>query len=124
LSRRPPRRPLEHQARERLIDTFIIGGRLYAFRQAPNKSFKQLTREAFEAVINDASLDDGNAIENIYFANVKMDAFEQPNIRGQVCFMDLVHCPDGCSQAPARSAQRRRAAGQGARPQGYEVGSP
>ena len=45
-------------------------------------------------MINDARLDDGNAIENIYFANVKMDAFEQPNIRGQVCFMDLVHWPD------------------------------
>ena len=30
----------------------------------------------------------------------------------------------GCSQAAARSTQRRRAAGQRARPQGYEVGSP
>jgi len=73
------------------MDTFIIGSACTHFGKHPNKSFKQLTREAFEAVINDARLDDGDAIESIYFANVKMDMVEQSNIRGQVCFMDLVH---------------------------------
>ena len=43
------------------MDSFIIGAACTHFGKHPNKSFKQLTREAFEAVINDACLDDGNA---------------------------------------------------------------
>ncbi|MDO8705627.1 MAG: thiolase family protein [Sulfuricaulis sp.] len=72
------------------MDVYVIGTACTAFGKFPNKSFKQLTREVYTELLEDAGMDDGDRIQTSWFANVKMEMFKQPNIRGQVCFSELV----------------------------------
>ncbi len=72
------------------MDVYVIGTACTAFGKFPNKSFKQLTREVYLPLLADAGLDNGDRIDTSWFANVKMEMFKQPNIRGQVCFSELV----------------------------------
>lgn len=71
-------------------DVFIIGTSCTRFGKQPEASFKDLTREAYLAVLHDAGLDDGGAIANAWFGNCGMGSWGQRNIRGQVCFTPLV----------------------------------
>ena len=71
-------------------EVFIIGAACTAFGKQPEKSFKALTRDAYLAVLADAGLARGDAIENAWFGNCGMGSFGQRNIRGQVCFTPLV----------------------------------
>jgi acetyl-CoA acetyltransferase len=71
-------------------DVFVIGVSCTAFGRRPEASFKDLTREAVEAVLADAGLDDGGRIESAWFGNCGMDRWGQSNIRGQVCMVPLV----------------------------------
>ncbi|WP_077001708.1 thiolase family protein [Variovorax sp. KK3] len=73
-----------------MTDVYVIATACTPFGKYPNKSFKQLTREVYTALLADAGLADGERIETSWFANVKMEMFKQPNIRGQVCFSELV----------------------------------
>lgn len=73
-----------------MSDVYIIGVSCTPFAKRPDTSFKELSREAYESVLADAGLDDGSAIESSWFGNCGMDKFDQPNIRGQVCFTPLV----------------------------------
>lgn len=72
------------------MDVFLIGTSCTAFGKYPDKTFKQLTREAFIPLLEDAGLEDGKDIDSIYFSNVKMEMFDQPSIRGQVCLDEMV----------------------------------
>ncbi len=72
------------------MDAYIIGTACTRFAKRPDTSFKELTREVFLAVLEDAALDDGGPIENTWFGNCRMDMFGQPSIRGQVCLQPLV----------------------------------
>lgn len=71
-------------------DAFIIGTSCTRFGKQPDTSFKDLTREAYEAVLRDAGLADGGAIGHAWFGNCGMGSWGQRNIRGQVCFTPLV----------------------------------
>ncbi|MEI7446323.1 MAG: thiolase family protein [Burkholderiales bacterium] len=73
-----------------MSDVFVIGVSCTAFGRRPEASFKDLTREAVEAVLADAGLDDGGRIESAWFGNCGMDRWGQSNIRGQVCMVPLV----------------------------------
>ncbi len=73
-----------------MSDVYVIGVSCTPFAKRPDASFKDLAREAYEAVLRDAGLDDGGRIESSWFGNCGMDKFGQPNIRGQVCFTPLV----------------------------------
>ncbi|MFZ4758643.1 MAG: thiolase family protein [Burkholderiaceae bacterium] len=73
-----------------MSDVYVIGVSCTAFGKRPDASFRDLTREAYEAVLRDAGMDDGGAIESSWFGNCGMGAFGQQNIRGQVCFTPLV----------------------------------
>lgn len=73
-----------------MTDVFVIGTACTAFGKLPDRSFKDLTREVYLAVLADAGLDDGGAIEGAWFGNCGMGTFGQRNIRGQVCFTPLV----------------------------------
>jgi acetyl-CoA acetyltransferase len=73
-----------------MSDVYVIGVSCTAFGKRPEATFKDLARESYEAVLRDAGLDDGGAIESSWFGNCGMDKFGQPNIRGQVCFTPLV----------------------------------
>ena len=71
-------------------DAFIIGAYSTEFRKWPDRSIKDLAREAYENVLRDAGLDDGAAIECAWFGNCGMWVEGQGSIRGQVCFAPLV----------------------------------
>ena len=69
---------------------WLIGTACTRFAKRPAVGFKDLTREAYLAVLADAGLADGGAIENAWFGNCGMGTWGQRNIRGQVCFTPLV----------------------------------
>ena len=69
---------------------YLIGTACTPFGKQPQASFKDLTRQAYLAVLADAGLDDGGAIANAWFGNCGMGSWGQRNIRGQVCFTPLV----------------------------------
>lgn len=71
-------------------DAWIIGTSCTRFGKQPGASFKDLTREAYLAVLADAGFSDGGQIGNAWFGNCGMAQFGQGNIRGQVCFTPLV----------------------------------
>lgn len=71
-------------------DAWIIGTSCTRFGKQPARSFKDLTREAYLAVLADAGFSDGGQIGNAWFGNCGMAQFGQGNIRGQVCFTPLV----------------------------------
>ena len=73
-----------------MTDAYLIGTSCTRFGKQPGASFKDLTRQAYLAVLADAGLADGGAIANAWFGNCGMGSWGQRNIRGQVCFTPLV----------------------------------
>jgi acetyl-CoA acetyltransferase len=71
-------------------DVYVIGAYSTQFKKWPEKSHKDLTRDAYLGVLADAGLPNGDAIQFAWFGNCGMAAWGQPNIRGQVCFIPLV----------------------------------
>lgn len=71
-------------------DAFIIGAFSTRFQKWPDKSFKDLTREAYLGTLADAGMDNGDDIEFGWFGNCGMWLAGQGSIRGQVCFTPLV----------------------------------
>ncbi len=71
-------------------DAYIIGTHSTRFQKWPDKSFKQLTREAYLGALGDADMADGDDIEFAWFGNCGMWLQGQGSIRGQVCFTPLV----------------------------------
>ncbi len=71
-------------------DAFVLGVGSTTFGKHVDRSFKELTGEVYEAVLADAGLDDGGAIEQAWFGNCAMDHFGQSSIRGQVCLAPQV----------------------------------
>ena len=71
-------------------DAYLIGTSCTRFGKQPDTSFKDLTREAYLAVLHDAGLADGDRIGHAWFGNCGMGTWGQPNVRGQVCFTPLV----------------------------------
>lgn len=72
-------------------DVWIIGAYSTAFGKYPDRTFKDLTREAYLAVLADAGLGDGDAIEFAYVGNcLAGPGFGQDCIRGQSWTLELV----------------------------------
>lgn len=71
-------------------DVYIIGVSCTPFGKQPERSFKDLTRQAYLEVLADAGMADGGRIGQAWFGNCGMGSFGQRNIRGQVCFTPLV----------------------------------
>ncbi len=71
-------------------DVYLIGVSCTPFGKQANRSFKDLTRQAYLEVLADAGLSSGDRIEQAWFGNCGMGTFGQRNIRGQVCFTPLV----------------------------------
>jgi len=69
---------------------YVIGVSCTPFKKQPERSFKDLTRQAYLEVLSDAGLQSGERIEQAWFGNCGMGTFGQRNIRGQVCFTPLV----------------------------------
>src|SRR5438067_9547715 len=71
-------------------DAYLLGAYSTPFRKWPEKSFKDLTRDAYLGVLADAAMPDGDQIEFAWFGNCGMHTWGQSSIRGQVCFVPLV----------------------------------
>ncbi|MEH6547145.1 MAG: hypothetical protein V7701_11980, partial [Sneathiella sp.] len=72
-------------------DAYIIGAFSTPFEKMPEKSFKDLTREAYLGVLEDVGVQVSDDIEQAYFGNCGMGTFGQACIRGQVSFTPLVN---------------------------------
>jgi len=73
-----------------MTDVYIIGSYSTQFKKWPEKSFKELTRDAYLGVLKDAGFANGDEIEFAWFGNCFMGYWNQMAIRGQVCFVPLV----------------------------------
>lgn len=71
-------------------DAYIIGAFSTQFGKWSEKSFKDLTREAYLGALADAGMPDGDEIQFAWFGNCGMAGWGQSSIRGQVCFIPLV----------------------------------
>jgi acetyl-CoA acetyltransferase len=69
---------------------YLIGGYSTVFGRHPDRSHKDLVREAYEGALRDAGLADGNAFDAAYFGNATMYVDHQPNVAGQICMTGLV----------------------------------
>lgn len=69
---------------------YVIGAFTTPFRRWPEKSLKQLTRDAYVGVLRDAGLNGGVSIASGWFGNCVMQYWGQSMIRGNVCFTPLV----------------------------------
>ncbi len=77
-----PRRPAE--------DVWIVGAASTRFERAPEKSHRDLAREAYCGALADAGLETGAEIGFGWFSNCGMWVDGQASIRGQVLFAPLV----------------------------------
>ena len=73
-----------------MSDVYVIGVSCTPFGKQADKTFKDLTRDAFMGLISDTGADVAQQIEQAWFGNCGMGTFGQRNIRGQVCFTPLV----------------------------------
>jgi acetyl-CoA acetyltransferase len=73
-----------------VTDAFVIGSYSTAFGRFPERSLKDLTREAYLGALADARLADGGNIGMAWFGNCGMWTDGQGSIRGQVCLTPLV----------------------------------
>jgi acetyl-CoA acetyltransferase len=73
-----------------VTDAYIIGSYSTAFGKFPERSVKDLTREAYLGVLADAGLSNGDDIGMAWFGNCGMWTDGQGSIRGQVCLTPLV----------------------------------
>jgi acetyl-CoA acetyltransferase len=71
-------------------EVFIVGSFCTAFQKWPDKSLKDLTREAYLGVLKDAQLENGSEISGAWFGNCFGYYWGQACIRGNVCFIPLV----------------------------------
>jgi acetyl-CoA acetyltransferase len=71
-------------------DVYIVGAYSTTFKKWPEKTFKDLTEDAYIGVLKDAGMVDGRDIEFAYFGNCGMHHWGQGMIRGQTCFIPLV----------------------------------
>jgi acetyl-CoA acetyltransferase len=69
---------------------YILGVHSTPFKRWPDKSFKQLTREAYLGALADAGLEGCPPIEAAWFGNCLMHYWGQVSARGNVCFIPLV----------------------------------
>ncbi len=73
-----------------MTDAWIVGASSTRFERAPEKSYRDLAREAYCAALADAGMEAGDAIEFGWFSNCGMWVDGQASIRGQVLFTPLV----------------------------------
>jgi len=72
-------------------DVYVIGSYSTRFKKWLDKSMKDLTRDTYLGVLEDAEMKDGRDIEFAWFGNCAMGTlWNQHNVRGHVCMSPLV----------------------------------
>lgn len=70
-------------------DVFILGIYSTPAGRFLERSPKDLVREAYLGALKDAGID-GRAIGHVWFSNMMLDFWGQPNVKGQVCLLPLL----------------------------------
>ncbi|HKS71553.1 MAG TPA: thiolase family protein, partial [Terriglobales bacterium] len=70
-------------------DVFIVGAYSTPTGRFFDRSPKDLVREAYLGALEDAGLE-GGAIGHVWFSNMMLDFWGQPNVKGQVCLLPTV----------------------------------
>jgi len=70
-------------------DVFILGIYSTPAGRFPEKSPKDLVRDAYVGALKDARIG-GSTIGHVWFSNMMLDFWGQPNVKGQVCLLPLV----------------------------------
>lgn len=71
-------------------NAYVIGAFSTPFKRHPEKTLRDLTRDAYVGVLADVGMETGKDIEFGWFGNSMMDYWGQAVVRGQVCFIPLV----------------------------------
>lgn len=71
-------------------DVYILGAFTTRFQRWPDKTHKQLTKEAYEGVLRDARLASGGDIAGVWFGTCLSHYWGQHVLRGQMCTYPLV----------------------------------
>jgi hypothetical protein len=83
---------------------YMIGAYTTPFKKWPDRSGKELTRDALVCVLKDAGMNDGGPIESAYFSNCGMGViWDQDLVRGQCMFAPLEECGQEFRFGPKRS---------------------
>jgi acetyl-CoA acetyltransferase len=76
---------------KKVRDVYVIGSYSTRFKKWLDKSMKDLTRDTYLGVLEDAGMKDGRDIEFGWFGNCAMGTlWDQHNVRGHVCMSPLV----------------------------------
>jgi acetyl-CoA acyltransferase len=78
-----------HASLDMTDDVFIVGIYSTPVGRFAEMSPKDLVRAAYAGVLADARLD-GCRIGHVWFSNMLLDFWGQPNVKGQVCLLPLV----------------------------------
>jgi acetyl-CoA acetyltransferase len=70
-------------------DVFILGIYSTPAGRFPDRSPKDLVRDAYVGVLADARIEP-DAVGHVWFSNMVLDFWGQPNVKGQVCLLPLV----------------------------------
>ena len=71
-------------------DAYIVGSYSTQFKKWPERSYRDLVRDAYLGVLEDAGMQNGDEIEFGWFGNCSMSLEGQFSVRGQICFIPLV----------------------------------
>lgn len=71
-------------------EIYVIGSYQTVFKRWPEKTHKDLTREAYLGVLKDIGWNSGDDIQFAWYSNVSMSVWGQGSIRGQVCMLPLI----------------------------------
>ena len=71
-------------------NVYLVGVHSTPVRRWPEKSFKDLAREAYVGALQDAGLENGRDIAAAWFGSGLMHYWGQAALRGNICFIPLV----------------------------------
>lgn len=73
-----------------MVEVYITGVAATGFQRWPDRDHRSLGAEVVEGVLADAGREDGQGIDEIWFANCALGTWGQANIRGQVVLDPLL----------------------------------
>ena len=69
---------------------YVLGAYTTPIKKWGEKTHRDLVREAYLGVLNDAGLENGDLIESVWSGNAMLPSWGQNMIRGQVCLTPLI----------------------------------
>jgi acetyl-CoA acetyltransferase len=71
-------------------DAYIIGSYSTQFKKWPEKSFRDLSRDAVLGALEDAGMDSGEELEFVWFGHTGTGGWGPVGYFGQICLLPLV----------------------------------